>query len=236
MDKIFADFIRSRFKLTGSTGVNNILMQFGRRCAECDGLFLASVQVARGLAAPDTVWGNVLSSLLHDTRIRWIRNVTDRLVRIGLLAEVTQSPINFLEQRKEYGLVFAQWCHHNHLTLPASYSADFFRVGRPYGVMHVIYSEPAYRTRYVLMLIMSCWRWGLNNGDTYPEYCPRCNVLVDSEHLMFSCAWTEYIQTAFFALTGAHFKPQVLEDSEKSSAVVEARESICHFVEGYTED
>jgi hypothetical protein len=233
LDKVFADFIRSRFRLPASTGLNSILMQFGRRCVQCDGFFLASVQVARGLASPETIWGRVLSSLLQDTRVRWIRSVTDRLVLMGLFEEVTRTPVNFLEHRKEYGLVFAQWCHHNHLTTPTGNSSDFFRVGRPYGVMPAIHDEPSYRTRYFLMLIMSCWRWGLENGENYPEFCPACAVRVDSEHLMFTCELTEYIRSNFYDFTGVRFEPEALEDPAISSAVTDACVSICNFVEGF---
>ncbi len=113
--------------------MNNILMQFGRRCAQCDAYFLASVQVARGLTTPDSVWGRVLSNTVNDSRIRWIQNVTSRLRLMGLFDEVVSSPATFLEKRKEYGITFSQWCHHRHLALEAGNSADNFQVGPPYS-------------------------------------------------------------------------------------------------------
>jgi hypothetical protein len=84
IDKVFADFVRSRFRLPRTSSLEGLLMQFGRRCAGCDSFFLASVQVARGLANPGSIWGKVLSNTMGDTRVRWIRNVTGRLEEMGM--------------------------------------------------------------------------------------------------------------------------------------------------------
>lgn len=209
-------------------------MQFGRRCATCDSFYLAAVQVARGLVNANSIWGRVLSNTLDDNRVRWIRNVTRRLEEMDLVDEVTQTPIQFLERRKEYGIVFSQYCHHHHLTFANGSSADFFRIDRPFGVLPFLAQLPSHRARFPLLFVLSCWRWSIENGSSFPEYCPGCGDRVTSEHLLFHCVLTETFRQAFEFRTGTAFTQASLFDEDVVDAVSSLCEDIANLVQTFS--
>ncbi len=231
LDKIFAEFVRVRFGLPHFSSINGILMQFGRRCASCDGFFLAAVQVARGLANPDTVWGRIISSLQADTRIRWVRTLMERLAEMGMTQEVFGAPHLFLERRKEYGMQFSQFCHRFHLAIPNGSTADFFRVNRPYGIFPYLSDLPSYRSKYVLVFVLSCWRWNSQNSASYPEFCPACGDYVDSKHLLFHCALTNRFRETYERAVGSQFAPESLTDAMTAWETAELCEDVLTFVE-----
>jgi hypothetical protein len=230
LDRIFSEFIRSRFKLPRCTSVEGTLMQFGRRCATCDSFFLAAVQVARGLANPSTVWGHIITNTISDSRVRWVRNVTLRLAEMGLTDEVLASPATFLEQRKDYGIVFSQFCHHRHLIFTNGTSADYFRIDRPFGVYPFLSSTPSYRARFVLLLIMSCWRWSSPESRTLPENCPVCSTAFNSPHVMFECLATSRFRDGFKRETGEDFSLETLQAVEHVEAVTDVCERIYRHI------
>ncbi len=226
IDKVFADFIGNRFMLTRTTSLEGLLMQFGKRCAACDSMFLAAVQVARGLANTSSIWGRILTNTMNDARVRWIRNVSGRLEEMGLTNEVIRNPVQFLERRKEYGVVFSQYCHHFHLTFANGTLADFFRVDRPFGVLPFLAQLPCHRARFPLLFVLSCWRWSIENGPVFPEYCPECGDRITSEHLLFRCVLTGNFRRQFESVTGASFTPESLLDSN----VVDAFSVLCEDI------
>jgi hypothetical protein len=219
LDKIFSEFVRSRYNLPRSTSIEGTLMQFGRRCASCDAFFLAAVQVARGLTNPTSVWGHVIATTIADTRIRWVRNVTTRLVEMGLSDEVFENPTTFLERRKDYGVVFSQYCHHRHLVFSNGTSADLFRIDRPFGVYPFLSALPSFRARFVLLLIMSCWRWSSQDSRAYPENCPVCRSALNSPHIMFECPSTSRFRDDFKRATGEDFSIASLQSTEHVDAI-----------------
>jgi hypothetical protein len=87
-----------------------------------------------------------------------------------------------------------------------------------------------YRTRYVLQLIMSCWRWGLENSADFPEFCRQCSQRFDSDHTMFHCVMTENVRNSYFVSTGTHFSHDSFSDNQCSSEVATACESICRII------
>ncbi len=229
LDKIFVDFIKSRFNLPRCTSIEGTLMQFGRRCAECDAFFLASVQVARGLTNPSSVWGRILANTITDTRIRWIRMLTNRLTEMGMASEVLDHPATFLENRREYAVTFSQFCHHRHLIFTNGTSADFFRVDRPFGVYPFLSELPSYRTRPALLLILSCWRW-VTDHLTYSENCPACCTPMNSPHLMFHCSLTNRVRVNFRRITGTDFSLESLQDATLAEEVAKACELILQSI------
>jgi hypothetical protein len=233
LDSVFADFVRTRFALPRNSSVNGILMQFGRRCASCDAFFLAAIQVARGLSNPSTVWGHLLSLTALDSRIRWIRTVTDRLAEMGMTDEVFATPAQFLERRKEYGIQFAQYCHYHHLATPNGSSADFFRVNRPFGVLPFLTELPSHQSRYVLLFVLSCWRWSDAHTANFPEYCPLCGVYVDSEHLLFNCVMTSRFRGIYEQSTGTPFSPNSLLEDGSATATGILCEQVFGFVQRF---
>jgi hypothetical protein len=172
--RIFVNFVKARFTLPRNTSINGILMQFGRRCTSCYAYFLATIQVACGLANLRTVWGQIISSTITDNRILWVRNVTNRIAEMGMTSEILGAPTLFLERRKDYGVQFSQFCHYNHLAIPNGSSAEFFCVDRPFCAFPFLAELPSFRSRFVLLLILSCWRWSNANSANFFEHCPAC--------------------------------------------------------------
>jgi hypothetical protein len=162
IDNLFCDFIRRQYRLPASSCRRGILMQFGRRCAACDARYLATVQLARGLAFPGSVWGKVLGTVLGMTSLPWIREVRGHLQLLGIERDVLTAPAFFLSNRREHSTAFSKWCHEHHLCFANGTSADYFRVGRPFGLYPAIFDKPAFRTRYLLAFLLSCWRWAFN--------------------------------------------------------------------------
>jgi hypothetical protein len=230
LDKIFADFVRSRYGLPRNTSVDGILMQFGRRCASCDAFFLSAVQIARGLANPTSVWGQVITNLLPNSRIRWIRSVTARLDEMGMTREVLDAPRTFLEKQKEYAIQFAQFCHHKHLAIANGSSADFFRVNRPFGIFPFLSDLSSHRARYVLLFVLSCWRWSTEDTVNFPEYCPACRVYVTSSHLLFDCVLTSRFRGNYEQVVGRAFDHDSLMDATTVVEPSEVCEAVLHLV------
>jgi hypothetical protein len=153
-----------------------------------------------------------------------------RLESMQLYDELVNDPANFLSQRKNYGICFAQWCHYNHLQFSNGTSADFFRIGRPYGVYPLLYQAPSFRTRYALMMLLSCWRWGLTNGVYFPTTCLTCCQYNDSPHLLFDCQDTLQLRRDFEATTGRIFDMDAFAEESCSEAVVTLCERLCHHI------
>ncbi len=229
IDNLFCDFVRKQYRLPASTCRRSILMQFARRCAVCDARYLATVQLARGLASPESIWFKVATTVLGMPNLAWVRTVQEHLHRLGLEAEVMSSPGSFLSNRKERGAIFTNWCHNNHLTFANGSSADYFRVDRPFGIYPVIFDRPTNRVRWLLSLLLSCWRWAFNLREV-PEYCTECDCMINSWHLMFCCTRTQSARDRFSHQTGLSFNIERFADDRWSDEILGVADSIYRVV------
>jgi hypothetical protein len=229
IDNLFCDFIRRQYRLPASTCRRGLLMQFGRRCAACDARYLATVQLARGLSSPNSVWGKVLTTVLDMTSLPWVRAVRGHLRSLGIESEVLGTPANFLSNRRERSVDFSKWCHENHLCFANGTSADYFRVSRPFGLYPVLFDKSSLRTRYLLAFLLSCWRWAFNLRGVR-EYCTDCDCVVNSWHLLFHCKLTEAARTGFRQRTGKPFLLENFSDSELAEDIDITVDNIFRFV------
>jgi hypothetical protein len=227
VDGVFCDFIKSRYRLPRTACNSGILMQFGRRCASCDAFYLASVQVARGMLSPQSTWGKVLASALSCQQNRWIKMVRGRLELMGMTQEVFE-PSLFLENRKAFAVNFSQWCHHNHFRFANGTSADLMRTSRPFGAMPALLDVPTTQGRDILLMLLSAWRWGLEEAEFYPEYCMTCDCLTSSHHLLFGCRDTEDIRQAFERDTGLPFNDVTLYQERVSLPLARVFAAVCY--------
>jgi hypothetical protein len=216
LDNIFCDFIRRQYRLPASSCRRGIMMHFARRCAACDARYLATVQVARGLSSPESVWGKVLAQVIGSTSLRWVREVRAHMTALGIESEVLNSPGSFLSNRRERSADFSRWCHAHHMQFANGTSADYFRVGRPFGIYPVLFDRPVNRTRCLLAFLLSAWRWSFNLRKI-PEYCSDCDCVVNSWHLLFHCKRTEDARATFLRETGYRFS---LQNFDKNDDVV----------------
>jgi hypothetical protein len=202
-------------------------MQMGRRCSACDAHYLASVQLARGLLEQRSVWGRVLADALSDGRNKWTNAVCGRLREMSLLSHVLEDPATLLGERKSIAIEFSQWCHHRHLVFVNGTSADDFRVDRPFGIMPVIADYPTFRTKNVMLLVLSVWRWSLAEGGDHPDYCVTCDCLHTSHHLLFRCEKTADLRGNFQLATGEPFTMRSLYNKGNGEEILNICDAIC---------
>jgi hypothetical protein len=224
IDNLFCDFIRQLYRLPASTCRRSILMQFARRCASCDARYLATVQLARGLCNTDSVWARVLATTWSNGK-EWLTNVRTHLQLIGIEEVVMQTPAMFLSERKKYEADFTTWCHEHHLSVTNGSSADYFRWQRPFGYYPAVFDAPINRTRSMLTLLLSCWKWSFGIRNC-PDYCALCDCDLTSEHIMFNCAATRDIRTNFETATGRRFVFDVFQDADLGLQVADT----CHEI------
>jgi hypothetical protein len=144
---------------------------------------------------------------------------------MGLLADLVESPANFLGERKEIGLAFTWFCFERHLNITNGRSSDYFRVNRPFGIYPVVFNSPAVKVRSLLTLLLSCWRWAYE-ARGYPQYCEQCDSLVNSHHLLFHCVKTQTLRDRFLAATGTCFRLESLQSTEHEEEIL----SLCNGV------
>jgi hypothetical protein len=89
------------------------------------------------------------------------------------------------------------------------------------------------KARFPLLILLSCWRWGVENGADFPEYCPHCHERVTSEHLLFSCQMTDRFRMEFTASTGTDFMPGSLTEDDVAVEFAALCESICNLVRDF---
>jgi hypothetical protein len=229
IDNVFVDFIRRQYGLPSRTSANDILVNFGRRCAVCDARFLAAVQLARGLISGDTVWGTVLSTVINCNDISWLHAVKDHLIKMSILNVVIGTPAEFLSDRKKWGREFTRFCFKSHLNTVNGRSSDYFRVGRPFGIYPVIFNCPPKRVRGLFAFLLWCWRWTYN-ARGYPDYCSECDSLVNSYHLMFQCRRTEALCSDFRRRTGRIFTLEAVQSNGDDEAILSVVDGLVSFV------
>jgi hypothetical protein len=219
LDSLFVDFITWLFCFPRSTCKTAILACFGRRCASCDSLFLASVQLARGLTSENELWGSVAKALKGNTLrgSKWYKKVKQALVERGLQREVMQNPAKIIVRRKEFGVQFSQYCFHHHLNLSCGSSADEIRMVQPFGIYPFLLHTPPGFSRFLFSFILSNWRW-LDKGrcSSYPRECTRCRKYNSSFHILFECQLFLAERDAFFLRTGVPFEFECLKVDDKT--------------------
>jgi hypothetical protein len=180
LDGLFVQFITWVFCLPRNSCKTAILACFGRRCALCDSLFLASVQLARGFTSETELWGSVAEALEDRTLkgSKWYKKVVTALTERGLRQEVWENPVEVLVHRREFGVKFSQFCFHNHLNLFRGSSADEIRAVQPFGIYPFLFQNPPGLSRFLFSFILSNWRW-LDRGkcSSYPKECTHCKKL-----------------------------------------------------------
>jgi hypothetical protein len=96
------------FQLPSTVGKFSILANFARRCAKCDALFLATVQVAQANTTRNCPWSALLrtwSALVQDLKdgtksSGWYDIVKSEVDKRGLLEEVFEGGVNFVAEQK----------------------------------------------------------------------------------------------------------------------------------------
>ncbi len=229
VDNLFCDFVKRQYRLPQSTCRKGILMQFARRCANCDAHYLAAVHLARGLTSPNSVWGRVVSASWQLDSITWVRNLKSRLALMGIEDELIRDPASFLGRRREWGLRFSEWCHTNHLVFVNGTSADYFRYERRFGMYPLIFDLNVGRVRSVLTLLLSCWRWASDLRNV-PEYCIECDCLINAPHLLFRCIHTERFRSQFQRQTGVVFQLSNFSNSELNEEIARTCDEILRSI------
>jgi hypothetical protein len=63
LDKVFVNFICWLFRFLRKTSAHFLLSSFARRCAKCDSLFLATVQLATATSTRNSLWRDTVADL-----------------------------------------------------------------------------------------------------------------------------------------------------------------------------
>jgi hypothetical protein len=219
IDNLFCDFVKQQYRLPNSTCRKSILMQFARRCARCDANYLAAVQLARGLCNPSSIWARVLATTWGNGK-EWLSRVRAHLTQLGIENVVMQTPSLFLSDRRKYETDFSVWCHTHHLTVANGSSADYFRLGRPFGYYPAVFDTPVPRARSMLALLLSCWKW-TSDMRACPDYCSACDCEMTSEHVMFRCAATREFRSQFEIKTGNRFTLEAFREGNFGTEIAD---------------
>ena len=206
LDSLFTSFITWLFRLPPTSCRDSILAAFGRRCALCDALFIASIQVANAKISRNTHWSNVVDELVAGRRkSKWFRKVVSGLRMRDLWEEVLKGG-PFVGERKTYGVKFAQYCFHNHLNRLRGTSADDFRHFRPFGIYPFLYAAPPAETRFLLSFVLCNWRWlDKSMCRLCPRLCVTCGEDNTGWHILFNCVFFEDIRAGFQNICGIPF-------------------------------
>lgn len=135
------------------------------------------------------------------------------------------SPGLFLSNRRERAQDITRWCHDHHLCFSNRSSADYFRVGRPYGLYPVIFDNSSNRVSWFLALVLSCWRWAFDMRRV-PEYCSDCDCMINSWHLMFRCRRTAAVRRHFRDTMGFWFSLECFANEALSDEILTVTDSI----------
>jgi hypothetical protein len=172
----------------------------------------------------DRTWGNLVGDLRsRKLSADWYEIVTAELDKRGLAQEVDIGGKEFVANRKEYGVVFAQFCFHAHCNKPTGSSADLVKQRRKFGVMPFLFASHPEESRFLLSFLLSCWRY-LDSSRCvgYPEICETCDQENSSIHVLFECVDFALLREDFEIEAGMSFSFDVLEleESEVCRAAV----------------
>jgi hypothetical protein len=213
IDGLFVQYVTWLFSLPRNSCRTAILASFGRRCAHCDSLFLASVQLARGFNNGEELWGTVAQAL-RDRAIngsKWYVKVVTALEDRDLKREIWENPSGVIAERKDFGVKFSQYCFHEHLNIPRGSSADEIRDRQPFGIYPFLLRNPPGLARFLFSFLLSNWRW-LDRGccKNYPRNCVECRLYNSSFHILFECPNFDDERSCFLNSTGVPFSYDAL--------------------------
>ncbi len=199
LDRLFAEYICWLFRFPKTTGTNIILSNFGRRCAKCDSLFLAAVQLAGARTTRNVLWkGTVQDLQLGVLNSTWYNIVESEISKRGMTREVAERGADLIANRKLYGVYFSQYCYLHHTNVPTGRSSDQFRRGRPFGIFPFLLSISSHQTRFLFSFLCSVWRYIDGKAcERYPEYCTRCDRLNTGYHVLFECVVFSDLRSKF---------------------------------------
>jgi hypothetical protein len=213
-DDVFVKFILWNFHFPRTTCKTGILASFGRRCTECDSLFLAAVEIARASLTDNEVWKEVVNELKAGRlKSKWFTKVRVALEARGLKDQIWEQPAETVAERGTLGLRFSQYCFHHHLNLPRGTSADQIRSLQPFGVYPFLYRSSPFLSRFLLAFLLSNWRW-IDGGKcrNHPRECDQCHVHNSAFHVLFECVLFNEIRSDFENVTGREFIFQTLTE------------------------
>jgi hypothetical protein len=208
LDELFIDYVRWLYLLPKTTSKVNILSCFGRRCAICDALFLATIQIAGAPTSKNTVWKDLVDELANRRRrSKWFTKVCKELEERQLLNSVMSDGVSIVGKRKEVGIQFAQFCFHKHLNLRTNNSADLFCEVKPFGVYPFLLSAPPMLARYALSFIFCNFRW-IDRGKcrNFPRICSVCQSENTAWHVLFDCVLFADKRDVFFQRAHRRFE------------------------------
>jgi exonuclease III len=218
IDGLFADFITWLFRFPHTTGRDAILSNFGRRCAKCDSLYLASVQLAVASTSRNTIWGDAVRDLQGGVlQSKWFTTVRSELGKRGMEDEALVHGPSFVSDRKRKAVEFAQYCFHFHLNTPTGSSSDQIKRVRPFGVFPFLISQSPERSRYVFSFLCSNWRFidGLR-CEIFPDACDDCDQENSSMHVLFVCPSFASARERFLLSVGRPFTFCILASSDRN--------------------
>jgi hypothetical protein len=229
-DELFVGFVRWLFRFPKSTSKSNILGCFGRRCAICDSIYLAAVQLAGAEVSRNDLWKDLVKDLLsRKIKSKWFDKVCEALADRGVYDKVFREGVSLVALRKEFGVQMAQFCFHNHLNKLTNTSADDFRRVKPFGVYPFLFRTQPVRSRFLFSFLLCNWRW-IDKGKckTYPRFCSECRKDNTAWHIIFECLIFSDVRESFFNVTGVHFEYEALfiDDKCVTSKAVDAGEKI----------
>jgi hypothetical protein len=211
-DELFVGFVRWLFLFPKTTSKLNILSCFGRRCAACDSLYLAAVQLAGASGSRNDVWKDLVQDLsAGKIKSKWYKKVISALADRGVESKVMQDGASVVTSRKEFGIQLAQFCFHKHLNKFTNTSADDFRRAKPFGTYPFLLQTSPTRSRFLFSFLLCNWRW-IDRGrcKDFPRQCASCLCENTAWHLLFHCPAFSDIRDAFLNETDRVFAFEVL--------------------------
>jgi hypothetical protein len=199
LDRLFAEYICWLFRFPRTTGTNVILANFARRCAKCDSLFLAAVQLAGTSKSRNAIWQAAVEDMIAGRlRSTWLTITLSEISKRGMTAEVLEQGAAFVAGRKLYGVQFAQFCFAHHLNIPTGSSSDLFSRPRPFGIYPFLLKISSHHSRYLFAFLCSVWRYIDRSAcERYPRYCTYCDCENTGYHVLFDCSVFEDVRLAF---------------------------------------
>jgi hypothetical protein len=217
LDDLFVEFVRWVFRFPRTTGKNAILSNLARRCAKCDSLYLAAVQLAAAQTTRNHIWKTIVDDLRagHMTST-WFEVVVAEVGKRDLRVEVLEQGSSFVANRKSHAVHFAQYCFHQHTNATVGNNADLFRRRRRFGIFPFLFIVQPSESRFLLSFILHCWKF--TDGavcSSYPRICEECDQENSSFHVLFECFLFDGIRSEFFETTGQVFGFETLESGER---------------------
>jgi hypothetical protein len=220
LDRLFVDYIRWLFRFPRTTGANTILSHFARRCAKCDSLFLAALQIARSQGNRNVTWADMVEDLRRGSiRSTWFSVVSAEIEKRGMSQEkIFEYGAHVVANRKQYGIHFSQYCYAFHTNIPTGRSSDLFRRSRPFGIFPFLLQVSSHESRFLFAFLCSVWRF-IDGGvcGSFPEYCSRCDQENSAFHVLFQCILFSSLRQDFARRTaGLSFCYPVLANDSRS--------------------